>query len=411
MELSNIRHNLLGRSDAATFVGPGIGSDHIVPNPLLGPLADHGGPTFTMGAASGQPGIDAGDDSLANTLATDQRGAPRRYGSHVDIGAFESELGNVTSLNDSGAGSLRNALATRAWWVLPPALTAVRFTLTSGQLALSNSVTIDASSLPRGLTISGNNSNRIFEVTTGAVARLASLVLTDGNASPGVSGGAILVDSGGTLTISGSTVSSNFATYGGGIANAGVLTLSNSVVVGNVATYNSGGLENDGGTVAIAGWSHFQQLCRERWRPRQLLFGHDHDRRLHVLGQFRHEQRRRHRQQLQRPDPEQLHAVRQFRQVRRRLFQHHNGTATIYNSTFSGNTATNNGGGIVNNSSALTLNNSTLYGNSAGFGGALYNVNTGTVMLINATLFGNSASSGAGGGGAFSKTTQAASAP
>jgi len=103
----------------------------------------------------------------------------------------------VTSLNDSGAGSLRNALATQSVVGFAPSLDGGTITLTSGQLALSNSVTIGRVKPSAWLTISGNNSNRIFEVTTGAVARLASLVLTDGNASPGVSGGAILVDSGG----------------------------------------------------------------------------------------------------------------------------------------------------------------------------------------------------------------------
>jgi hypothetical protein len=55
-------------------------------NPLLGPLTDNGGPTFTMALLPGSPAIDAGDDTLTGT---DQRGLPRKSGMHVDIGAFE----------------------------------------------------------------------------------------------------------------------------------------------------------------------------------------------------------------------------------------------------------------------------------------------------------------------------------
>ncbi len=58
-------------------------------NPLLGPLANNGGPTQTMALLAGSPAIDAGANPLA--LAFDQRGAgfPRVIGAQTDIGAFE----------------------------------------------------------------------------------------------------------------------------------------------------------------------------------------------------------------------------------------------------------------------------------------------------------------------------------
>ena len=59
-------------------------------NPLLGPLANYGGPTPTMPPLPGSPGIDNGSDTATNLLATDQRGLPRLSGLHVDIGAVES---------------------------------------------------------------------------------------------------------------------------------------------------------------------------------------------------------------------------------------------------------------------------------------------------------------------------------
>jgi predicted outer membrane repeat protein len=58
-------------------------------NPLLGPLANNGGPTQTHALLFGSPAIDAGSNPAA--LAFDQRGAgfPRTLGAQTDIGAFE----------------------------------------------------------------------------------------------------------------------------------------------------------------------------------------------------------------------------------------------------------------------------------------------------------------------------------
>ena len=65
-------------------------------DPLLGPLADNGGPTRTMALRDGSPAIDKG---TAFGVLTDQRGAPRPFdiasvgnasnGDGSDIGAFE----------------------------------------------------------------------------------------------------------------------------------------------------------------------------------------------------------------------------------------------------------------------------------------------------------------------------------
>ena len=55
-------------------------------NPLLGPLANNGGPTDTLALLPGSPAITAGGS--AGCPATDQRGVPRPPG-HCDIGAFQ----------------------------------------------------------------------------------------------------------------------------------------------------------------------------------------------------------------------------------------------------------------------------------------------------------------------------------
>jgi fibronectin-binding autotransporter adhesin len=84
----SLGHNLIGDgSYGFTNTGPGdIAGSNAPINPLIGPLADNGGPTWTHALLPGSPALDAGDDALAGT---DQRGRPRRAGARVDIGAFE----------------------------------------------------------------------------------------------------------------------------------------------------------------------------------------------------------------------------------------------------------------------------------------------------------------------------------
>ena len=92
--VTSLGHNLLGVATEATgFTGPG---DQTGANPLLGPLADNGGPTETMELLVGSPAIDAGV-TAASTF--DQRGESRTYddpgvpnaatSDGTDIGAFE----------------------------------------------------------------------------------------------------------------------------------------------------------------------------------------------------------------------------------------------------------------------------------------------------------------------------------
>ncbi len=56
-------------------------------DPLLGPLADNGGPTSTHALLAGSPAIDTAD--AASCPATDQRGVARPQGAGCDVGAFE----------------------------------------------------------------------------------------------------------------------------------------------------------------------------------------------------------------------------------------------------------------------------------------------------------------------------------
>ena len=74
-------------------IAPGAGNI-VSQDPLLLPLGDYGGPTWTHALASGSPAIDAGSNPAGTTY--DQRGLPRVVNGTADMGAFES--GNVIPL-------------------------------------------------------------------------------------------------------------------------------------------------------------------------------------------------------------------------------------------------------------------------------------------------------------------------
>ena len=66
-----------------------IGTGNINDDPLLGPLADNGGPTKTHALLSGSPAVDAGMTFAPSVISTDQRGVARPQGVSFDIGAYE----------------------------------------------------------------------------------------------------------------------------------------------------------------------------------------------------------------------------------------------------------------------------------------------------------------------------------
>jgi hypothetical protein len=83
-------HNLVGHASGCSgFTGTG---DLVDVDPLLGPLQDNGGPTFTMALEPGSPAANAADDAVCAgglVRGVDQRGFARRYDPHCDIGAYE----------------------------------------------------------------------------------------------------------------------------------------------------------------------------------------------------------------------------------------------------------------------------------------------------------------------------------
>lgn len=138
-------------------------------------------------------------------------------------------------------------------------------TLTQGQLQIANDpasqtdLTINGPGA-RKLTVSANNASRVLEIASGAGAAINGLTISNGNVTG--SGGGIL-NSGGTLALTNSTVRDNTANsgFGGGINNnGGTLTLTNSTVSGNTANHTppfggggvGGGIyNNNSGTLTL----------------------------------------------------------------------------------------------------------------------------------------------------------------
>jgi uncharacterized protein (TIGR03118 family) len=178
----------------------------------------------------------------------------------------------VTSVKDSGAGSLRAEIAAAVngdTIVFSPKLDGKTIKLTSGELDLTKNLTIQGPGAGL-LTISGNSpmlfnpdtttTSRVFEVAQNATVTLSGLTITDGDGV--ASGSAFGQDSGdftgggvlnhGALTLSGCTVSGNYAYHeGGGIFSDGTLTVRGCAVSDNYDDW-SGGIYNAGTATLIS---------------------------------------------------------------------------------------------------------------------------------------------------------------
>jgi hypothetical protein len=84
----SLGYNLSSDDGSGHLTGPG---DQINTVPVLGPLQDNGGPTFTHALLPGSPAIDAGNPGFAPPPRYDQRGRgfARVVHGRIDIGSFE----------------------------------------------------------------------------------------------------------------------------------------------------------------------------------------------------------------------------------------------------------------------------------------------------------------------------------
>ncbi|MCE9560458.1 MAG: right-handed parallel beta-helix repeat-containing protein, partial [Planctomycetes bacterium] len=254
-------NNLIGDKTGLSGIlngvnGNQIGTEFNPIDPLLGPLAFNGGPTQTMALLVGSPAINAG--TSVGAPPTDQRGFPRIGG--VAIGAFESltqfVVDNTSDVDDgiftAGNLSLREAISLAD--AIPVANT---ITFDSKVFSTPQTITLGGSDLAltdskgettiigpaAGLTISGNNASDVFFVSSGAIASLSGLTITNGLAT--FAGGAVSND--GTLTMTDCTIAGNIAGFGGGgVFNTGTATLTNCTISGNEAGDAGGGLFNNG---------------------------------------------------------------------------------------------------------------------------------------------------------------------
>ena len=164
-------------------------------------------------------------------------------------------LGPVVSTTaDSGPGSLRQALDdanpgdTVTFLLTAPAT----ITLTSGVVAIAKNVTLSGPASGT-ITISAGNASRVFDVLAGVTAAISNLTLTQGNATSG-NGGA--VDDSGALTLTNVTINnstvSDPAGFGGaiGVETGGSLAMSNSTIDGNSA-YQAGGIFESAGASPV----------------------------------------------------------------------------------------------------------------------------------------------------------------
>jgi hypothetical protein len=156
---------------------------------------------------------------------------------------------NVTNLNDSGPGSLRQAIQDAAAGDLVSINLTGTLNLTSGALVVGKDLLIEGPGA-RTLTVarSGSTKFRIMHVTGGAVY-VANVTITNGDASTNaLGGGAFLVDAGSSLTLDYSAVTNNTAGNmpGGAILNnGGSVTVRFDTISANQASVG-GAIENNG---------------------------------------------------------------------------------------------------------------------------------------------------------------------
>ena len=295
----------------------------------------------------------------------------------------------VTNTNDSGPGSLRQALAdANDGDEITFAVTGT-ITLTSGELLVNHSINISGPG-SANLAVNGNGSHRVFHVSSGQTVTISDLTISNGN---DYNAGGIYND-GATLTVNNCVFTANFGggDGGGGIMNDGSnananLTVNNCLFDGNSADFLGGGIlnfttssttanltvsnctisnnsANDGG--GIVSYSGFEGIAtaivsNTRITGNSADFGRG--------GAIHNDA----------------------------VFVGGSATLTVSSCTISDNSAYFFGGGIGNSAGNLQISNCTLSGNSAASGGGVYTeYDEAEVHISNSTLSGNSAASGGG---------------
>ena len=258
-------------------------------------------------------------------------------------------------------------------------------------------ITIDASALSGGITVSGSSQVNVFLIDQGVNAFLNSLTITNGFVTSSSGGG---IDNNGTLTLQNCDITGNSAmnfngggienagtlnaqncdiinnsaqdANGGGIDNTGTLTLQNCTITGNSALNGDGGAISDGSSAANTTLS--LQNCTISGNTAMNGDGG---------------------------------AITNFCTITRsgiNFVLEFNAILTVQNCNFTNNSAQDGNGGGIYSSGVVTVTGSTFNSNSADLGGGgIYNSagivgQSGLATFIDSTLSGNLAPLGNGGG-------------
>jgi hypothetical protein len=243
-------------------------------------------------------------------------------------------------------------------------------TLGGSELAITAPLTIQGS----GQTIDANHLSRVMYVGFTTLSA-SNIDLVNGSIAGNSGGGMFLLSS--TVTLTNVGVSANTADYAAGIAafNYTNLTLSNSTISGNTASRKGGGLEIVNGTDVKLNDSVVSGNSANRGGGVWVSFyGKASLTRSSISGNT---------------------ATGAPQQSGAGIYGYRCTDLKVTDSTVSGNTGNNRGGGILTIECPLTLVNATVTANSATYGGGMY-LEDGTATIVNSTISGNNAIAAAG---------------
>lgn len=290
-------------------------------------------------------------------------------GTYADKPLFGAKTANVLG---AGAGTIFDGTASSYAMAVNitngKTLKLSNLTLTKGKFANGGGLSIASGQV---IATNVNVTNSTGSATSGGVYVPAggSLSMTGGTLSgnTGAVGGALF--SIGTVTTNGTTISGNSSPFGGALAMSGTATITNSTVSGNTSTNQGGAFFNNTGVLtltgtsvsggsAVSGGAFYQQAGTTLVNGGSTVSGNTAT---NGAG-----------------------------------FYNLAGTTTVTNSAVTSNTASNQGGGIYSANGGIVTNGAVVNNNSAGAVGGGASIVAGTASFNLGTISGNSAANGGG---------------
>ena len=156
----------------------------------------------------------------------------------------------VNTTNDSGSGSLRQAIQDAAPGDTINFSVTGTITLISGELFIDKNLTIQGPD-PTSLAISGNDASRVVRIGSGATVTITDITIRNGSAY----WGAGIMNSGELKLVNVAVSNNNSESSGAGILNYGPLNLTNVTISGNTASganpLGGGGIAHFGGAATL----------------------------------------------------------------------------------------------------------------------------------------------------------------